>query len=279
MLKPAKTKTEEIIHHLNDMKIGDESNRFLLRRYRNDAKALEKDRPVEAYEICAAIACLENNIEEMRSWHQKAITVSGNDPVVIVNYAMSLGKLGFYLEAHNKFKEVLEENSANIYKLLYIRSCHDTGLFFEAYECFRHMSVEDIEEVGLPEDIIVGISEAVNILAAKGVSDDDISKAIVCVEECFQNQGVFEVRRDVSIYSAKEFILYGFSFSFNGVDLLELDYQIEKKLEESGVSEDVLSVLEFDFVMLGSEKVAQDVVPISKEKIDLVKALVAPVEI
>ncbi|MBW2187198.1 MAG: hypothetical protein JRG71_12605, partial [Deltaproteobacteria bacterium] len=64
-----------------------------------------------------------------------------------------------------------------------------------------------------------------------------------------------------------------------GVDLLELDCQLEKNLEEAGVSEDVLSVLEFDFVMLDSETAAPDVVPISKEKIELVKALVAPVEI
>ncbi len=279
MLQPAKTKTAEIIDHLNRMKIGDKSNMFYFRRYRNDANALKNARPVEYYEICGAIACLEQNIEDMRSWHQKAITASGNDSNVIVNYGMSLAKLGFYAEAYKMFKKAFGKNPDNSIKLYYIHSCYENGRFFEAYECVRNMSVQEACNVGLLEDEIAQISEAVNILDGKGLTDDDVSRAIACVEGCLQSMSIFGVGRDVSTFTNDEFILYTYFFQFDGVDLLELDYQLEQKLEEAGVSEAVLSVLEFDFAMIDDEKPVQDVVQLSEEKMALVRDLVAHVEL
>lgn len=279
MRQPAKTKTNEIIDHLNRMKIGDQSNMFYLHGYRKDATALKNDRPVESYEICGAIACLEQNIEDMRSFHQKAITASGNDPYVVINYGMSLAKLGFYIEAHAWFKEAFKKNQDNSIRLYYVRSCYETGRFVEAHESVRNLSVEASKQVGFLDGEIEVISEAVNILSDKGLADDDILKAVACVEGCLQNLGILGVGRDVKAFTDEEFILYTYLFQFDGVDLLELDYQIEHKFKESGIPDAVLSVLEFDFVMVEDEQKDQKVVRLSKEKIAILRDLVAPVEL
>ena len=275
----AKTKTNDIIEQLNELRVGDKSNNFLLRRFKRDAEALKQDSPVEAYEILAAIACLEVSVDDMHCFHKAAMTASGHALSTVVNYAMSLGKLGFLVEAQRLFKQAFTKEPTSLNMRYYARSSLLAGRVLEANDCVANMVADNIEVEAVNVNDLATIPVAADIIAKGGVVDDDVALAVACVERCLHRRNIFAGQHEVTAFAADNFILYTYIFEFDADALEELDDEVELELAAVGVNKAVLDMLEFDFISSAREQVAQSIVSISAEKMALVRDLVAHVEI
>ncbi|MCP4113031.1 MAG: hypothetical protein GY749_47140 [Desulfobacteraceae bacterium] len=101
MIANPEKKSDEIIFEL--FKITDTGlyDIFTLNRCKIEAKKLrEQNFLEEAFAILGMIACIEKNIEEMHSYHRRALGYSGETYFSLYNYATSLTFSSLYQEAY-----------------------------------------------------------------------------------------------------------------------------------------------------------------------------------
>lgn len=106
----AQTKTNNIIAALIKLTSRSTSNRFKLRDFEREAKAIVDISPVEGYTVLGAIACMEHDNISMRKYHKIAIECSENSSYAIMNYGISLTLAFYWEEALTVYKEAFQKH-------------------------------------------------------------------------------------------------------------------------------------------------------------------------
>lgn len=284
MTPVAKTKSAEIIDKLNDLKIGDAGNYFLLQRFRAAAKAFLNDSPAAAYNVLGAIACLERNVDEMHRYHKYAITLSCNEVDQLCNYSSSLGRLGFVEESYDYSVMAIEayhsKPTPELLSSLAFRAML-AGRFLEASKIIKNCPMkEQKESEGNLFNYQDFVFSAADHISALGLSDQDFSPAIIAVIKSFQSHGYYGFKCTMKLVRDAEgvFILAEYSFPYDDVDFLTVDHTAKQVLAGMDLKPEVRGMLEIDFADNNPAKPGQ-VVPLSEDKMALIESLVADVEI
>ena len=90
------------------------------RAFRSQAERLKNTDPAHAFAAMGYLACLERNIPLMRECHTKALTASGNDPIEIHNFSLSLALCDLVTEAIERAHDAVSRQPA---------SSHFTGTY------------------------------------------------------------------------------------------------------------------------------------------------------
>jgi len=277
-MQPAE-KTNDIISQLNKMEVNAKGNVFHLLRYRRDAEALVKDNPSAAYDMLGAIACLEMDHESMHKFYHAAIDCSDGNPERYANYSISLGRLGFAKEAYEYISQALERSSIPWMKYLFIHRAIEAGRFCVACDILG--SLEEAELKDLPNianryDFIVGAADLVRQL---GLSDDDIAAVVYALNDEFHSLGLYGYGASRSIIrNDAPFILCEYVFR-DDVDFLELGFRVDNLLASLQLKDGVADILEIDFAAKDKEQKAPQIIPFPKEKMELIRSLVAGVTV
>lgn len=98
-VQPAK-KINELILRLDALDISeDHSNNIDVLKAKRFAEKEIKNAPFDAYMLMGMVACIENDIDKMKSSHENAIRLSGGHAVSYYQYAVSLARRGLFKES------------------------------------------------------------------------------------------------------------------------------------------------------------------------------------
>lgn len=107
------TKYNQIVECLNVILKSGSINELELKRYKNEAEKLKNHNPSEAFTLLGIIACLEKKIEEMHSYHKKALTYS-NNPIYLLQYTTSLINVELFDDAYPYALEAFKNDQNNL---------------------------------------------------------------------------------------------------------------------------------------------------------------------
>lgn len=130
------SKANEIIEALNEMGKSGQIDQIKLARWKHEANQMKQSGQVSpAFIILGMIACLEGDIEQMRSHHLNAIRYASESIDALRNYAVSLKKSGILQDSLEYFKKAhqLEPGHKRCLNDV-IESLYDLSLNDDQYE-------------------------------------------------------------------------------------------------------------------------------------------------
>jgi len=110
----AKPAGAQLIERLNALLEQKNLNLFALNSIKKEAQALLGADAFHAYIVFGMIACLEQNIDEVRENHLRALKLYPHDLLANTNYAASLANLGFNAEAAELYQKVYLAEPSNL---------------------------------------------------------------------------------------------------------------------------------------------------------------------
>jgi len=103
-----------LIDEVERFRLESDISDFDLKRLKNKAMNVKKRDLAMGFGLLGMIACLENDIDAMRSYFKRAIEQSGGNPLHILNYAISLRYFGLYEEAYEQVLKAYEKNRSDL---------------------------------------------------------------------------------------------------------------------------------------------------------------------
>ena len=108
-----RTKFNELIKQLNDMRQSGKIDEFTLRLVYKEAEKLKETDLAEGFSIMGVIECLRGNTAEMHRLHKLSLDYS-SEALFYINYAMSLHKSGLVEDAHQMIVQAYGANPTDL---------------------------------------------------------------------------------------------------------------------------------------------------------------------
>ncbi len=113
-LQPA-SKVSSLIDEINLFLETQDFSEFDLKRLKKESEKVKKNVDVaDGFSLLGMIACLEDDIDAMRSYFKRAIQQSGGNPLHRANYAKCLGYQGIHQDAYEQALRAYEKDQSCI---------------------------------------------------------------------------------------------------------------------------------------------------------------------
>ena len=151
-----KSKASQIIDNLNEMLDSRTINEFALKKFKVEAEKIKEEDLASAFSILGMIACIENDMNNMHSYHKNAITYSNESIAELSHYVVSLMNCRLFKDAHTYAQKVYEKNPSNLKNLdILIRTVNELNLedeFQKYVKKWENLKGEPHISVTFPED-------------------------------------------------------------------------------------------------------------------------------
>lgn len=146
-------------------------------RLNKKARDLVKVDPVEGYTVLGAIACIQYDVDGMKSNHLKALRLAPTDYFAINNYISSLGRTWLLLEQFDFLQSQINAN--NMLENALLKSVLNRvvlGIYDEAMEYIeRYLSLHEGEVMG---DDLSDVSDAYNLFQSFDIDFVEVMKYV-----------------------------------------------------------------------------------------------------
>jgi len=110
-----KSKYPDLVEKLNQFSATSEVSSFDLIRLKKEAEEIKENVDLASgFALFGMISCLEKDERQVRSFFKRAIQQSGGELSHILNFSVSLKKLGFFEEAYGYAFEAYEQDPVNL---------------------------------------------------------------------------------------------------------------------------------------------------------------------
>ncbi|MBC8432556.1 MAG: hypothetical protein H8D96_11640 [Desulfobacterales bacterium] len=103
------SKGAQIIAQLNELIQRKDADDFTLKRLKAEAEKIKENNLVDAFSILGMIACIEQDIENLHSYHKSAITYSNESARELSHYVVSLINSKLYEDAYKYSLKVFKK--------------------------------------------------------------------------------------------------------------------------------------------------------------------------
>ena len=158
---------------------------FEVASLRKKANSLVKVEPAAGYDALGMIAALVWDYSESIHYHKKAMTLEPNEEVLILNFVVSLNRLGAVHESIYWAERALEvareaENINYLHRMLF-ESFFKAGYVKKALEARDHVVPDDDEEEGF-EALSTRVEIVFEFMKKHALSDVDVSQYVSILE-------------------------------------------------------------------------------------------------
>jgi tetratricopeptide (TPR) repeat protein len=168
-----KTRAGELLDKINTLSADDRGNEFLLMSLAREARqVLGTGEIAFGNMMLGALAAMRQDVSQARAFHEKAVNAEPRNPDILINYAISLYRLGALddsIEMANRAWK-LDESREDVHELL-VQLTSSGGRLRDAAQCLREVN-------SMPESYTADIKDAASLLAERGISDDAASAIV-----------------------------------------------------------------------------------------------------
>jgi hypothetical protein len=151
-----KSKASQIIDELNKMLDNRTINEVALKRFKVEAERIKEKDLAKAFSILGMIACIENDLQNMHSYHKNAITYSNENIAELSHYVVSLMNRRLFKDVHIYAQKVYKKSPSNSKNLdILIRAVNELNLeeeFQKYIKKWENLVEEPHILVAFPED-------------------------------------------------------------------------------------------------------------------------------
>lgn len=177
-----KPKSHELIDRINALSEGEVNDAFIVNGIRRDAERLLSVDAFHANVVLGAVASIQGKHDVMHACHKKSLALYPNSLLAIVNYATSLSRTGFLVEARQYIRRARELYPDNIAVLRqFIDLSIESGRLRDALVALAYWDklkpTESFSNLG-------SLRDSVQFLEEFNITDDDV-------------ENVFEVQQEI----------------------------------------------------------------------------------
>lgn len=180
--------TNELITKINEIQNrSHQANDLEFQLLKRQAHSLKSQDARWAYSILGMIAALEGNPEEMRENHHKALKLAPHDSFIKINYNSSLHNMGFFSEALQQSKSILQTTPKDPYMLnLVIDNAVGACRFKEAF-----YYLQQIQENRATSPKSKTIQVGVQLFQKYALEDDEAENLQKMVYDLLHSKGIY----------------------------------------------------------------------------------------
>jgi hypothetical protein len=131
-------------------------NEVALKRFKVEAERIKEKDLAKAFSILGMIACIENDLQNMHSYHKNAITYSNENIAELSHYVVSLMNRRLFKDVHIYAQKVYKKSPSNSKNLdILIRAVNELNLeeeFQKYIKKWENLVEEPHILVAFPED-------------------------------------------------------------------------------------------------------------------------------
>lgn len=231
MYPQPQTISPQLITELIELASEKRHNPFILRGYKKKAETLRKADPFSGYLVLGMIATLEKNSAEMHNYYRRAIKLNSKDSIGYRNYAVSLGKLGYYSEYFDYAQRAYNLNRGDLSTLeFFIDTCLMAGKINQAkplLEAWDRLCPK------ASNPFSTGVEKAIRIMVNNDISPQELEAILEIAISLLQKRNIYihQWHFRITELEGKEWIQYIYELDeVTPTELIELEEQLDKTL-------------------------------------------------
>ena len=227
------TKTEsladKLFQELNEYSTKRRRDKTAINKMTETAHELIKTDPCRGNLALGVLATFDRRAEAMHVYHRKALE-HGDPTLVYVNYALSLGKLGFFTESVAYAEMAYEADREDLTSLArFITMTLSAGRIKKAFDLLKKWNhVCSDHSCPFTDDIEKGVA----IISEAGIDDSDVERVVRTASESFIDHRIYihEVYFDIAISKNIKRIRMTYELDIPFKELHKIESDIEKRM-------------------------------------------------
>lgn len=228
-----KLKLSELAEQANGLALEPCLNDFELNKLRLEAKKLIQNDPRGAYITLGIIACIEENIDEMRESHENALRIAPNDSVALCNYARSLSFAGYYESAKTIASRLTAGDRIDGLEFLAFLNM-ESGDFASSVNLLAERRVSGFAE----NDYIRSLAGIHKFIEEKNISTGKVKAHVSLAADLLHEYKVFFMSPHIEILEDEEseWLSYELSIRRSVDDVVKLSLELARRAADARFS-------------------------------------------
>jgi tetratricopeptide (TPR) repeat protein len=219
---------------------------FALERLRSDIETLLKTDRAAGEMLLGLYHCALQNPVTSRAHHTEAIRLAPEDSTIVMNYAHSLHRMGFYGEAEQQARQVLERRAGDpvVYDFLLMNSLVSLNLRAarEWLKKWKRLKSEAHEEESF-------VRQAIRLLNARKVSDQECGALSRLAVELLHEEGVYRILNTFTILEDEDsqWIAHSIPLAISARRIVELNATLARRIAAAYLKPAITDAVVVDF--------------------------------
>ena len=213
-----------------------------LARIKRKFARIEKDIIDDALRMAlkGMVACCEHNIEDVHTFHQRSMAISGAEEQYVVNYSKSLQRLGLYFDDLQLLQTAYDADHGlrSVLRAL-IAALLNLGMMKKAMELLNELNDEEVEKLDFNP---LNFESSIEFIEKHCISENEMLKYGKAIDDVMNQFGVISTSRKMipmEVPGDSSFLEILVSVRDSAEKVLNMGLEICNKLAESPSLDDM----------------------------------------
>ncbi len=241
-----KKKSHELLSEVIGTSLVERRNPFVLNKYTSAAKtllSLDSENAYFGYIVLGILSCIKGEVDDMRRFHERAITLFPMETLGLRNYARSLMTTGYFEEAEKSVLQAYKINESE--NVSYVVDTYlFSGRFRLASSWYDRCVSQSSSAVA---EIRANMMDFIRDVVMRKWSDKGERASVAMVDAVYNHlhsAGLYYTEGKVALLSDEygQWIDYEISVDLNPADIVEHSLEIGARLDELDIPREVRSL-------------------------------------
>lgn len=244
----------DLFEQLNQLIDHSHWNRLTLSKLTYEAKRLLKsNNRIDGYMALGTLASLEGQLESIHMNYKKAMELSPRNSIVIANYAISLGRVGYFskaadlmLDANHLSKERWIHLGDALYFCGIAGRFHQVGKLLELWNKINPRRSHSLNQLA---------PEMIGLMDRKQVSDAELERLIIATISVLHHHAIYIGAHHIQMSLFKEghskWFHYGILVLQSVDKVIDLDFELADKIREGQFQKNMRDSFKPSFEAIG----------------------------